>query len=305
MKTCTKILMSAVMSVSIGAAAFAQSSTGGAAAGSSASGNQNQTGGSAPAAGGTGLTTPSDSSTGSAGTGTSSSGASSAGASSAGASSSGAAGATGTDALGSQSSDTSHTMQGGAMGAADAQISAQLDKIASMPDKAGDALFVMDVAKDNMFEVAFAQLAQQKSQDDKIKDLAKMIEKDHTEANDQLKPIAQKMGLELPSSLPSDKQKMLSVFQSMSAQDFDTCYLLDNKASHAKDITSFTDHQKSVKDEDLRKYVTTVLPKLQQHGMHVSMLASEKGYPSPMGMGGRGGMGHGGMDHSGSDNNAK
>lgn len=294
MKMCTKILMSAVMSVSIGAAAFAQSSSG-ASAGSSASGNQNQTGGSAPAAGGTGLTTPSDRSN--QADATNSTGAGASGSSAAGST---AAGTTGSDALGSQTADTSRTMHAG--GDADAMIGQQLDKIASMPDKAGDALFVLDAAKDNLFEVAFAKLAQQKSQDDKIKDLAQMIEKDHTEANEQLKPIAEKMGLQLPSSLPGDKQKMLNVFQAMDAKDFDTCYLLDNKAGHAKDITSFTDHQKSVKDEDLRKYISAVLPKLQQHGMHVTMLASEKGFAAPMG--GRGhGMDHG-MDH-GSDNNAK
>lgn len=267
---CNRMLLAAVMGMSLSAGAFAQSNSSGGAAGSSGTGNQNQTGGSAPAAGGTGLTTPSDADRATAGASGSSS-------------SSATGSATSGDTAGNLATSTERSVQRGAIGGdADAQLSAQMDKLASMPDKAADGLFVLDNAKGNLFEIEFARLAQSKSQDEQIKQLAQMIEKDHTQANDQLKTIAQKMGLELPTSLPTDKQKMLQVLSAMNPQDFDTCYLLDNKMAHAKDITSFADHAKSVKDEDLRKYITAVLPRLQQHGQHVQQLASAKGYPTPI-----------------------
>jgi putative membrane protein len=204
-----------------------------------------------------------------------------------------------TDGMGNTANTQNRDMQRGQMGGADADraMMAQLDKIASMPDKAPDALFALGAAAGNLWEVEFSRLAQSKAQDQKVKDLARKIEQDHGQANQRLQPIAQKMGLELPRSLPTDKQKKLSIYQAMSPQDFETCYLLENKAGHAKSITSYTDHQKSVKDEELRRYVTESLPKLQQHGMHIQEVAAAKGFGSPIlggNMGGASGThGHG------------
>ena len=300
MTKCTKILMSAVMGISLTSAAWAQSSSGsGSTGGSTGTGSVGgSSGAGSTGAGSTGAGSSAGSSSTGGATGASGSSSSTGGAS--GADTSTSTGSSSTDAMGSQSSSQSRDMQRGAMGSdADQKMSAQLDKIASMPDKAADALFVLDAAKGNLFEVEFARLAGQKAQDPQVKELAQMIQKDHQQANEQLKPIAQKMQLELPTSLPSDKQKMLSVYQAMSVQDFETCFILENKAAHAKQITSFADHQKSVKDEGLRGYVSATLPKLQQHGQHVQQVAASKGFTGEMALNGTSGGAASGSMQSG------
>lgn len=160
---------------------------------------------------------------------------------------------------------------------ADAQIAAALMKIKADPKTAGDKLFVLDNACGNMFESAFSKLVASKVTDQKLKDLATMIDKDHTMANDKLKPIAKKLGLDLPTGLPSEKQGKLDVMAGLPAEELGKMYLMMQRSIHAKDVTTFADHEKAVKDDELKAYISETLPKLKEHGAHINMVADDMG----------------------------
>src|SRR5687768_5814025 len=75
----------------------------------------------------------------------------------------------------------------------DQQIEQQLQKIQQQKDNlAGDRLFVLNAAVGNQFEMALAQMAQQKAQDQAVKQLAQRIMQDHQQAAQQLQQVAQK-----------------------------------------------------------------------------------------------------------------
>lgn len=177
----------------------------------------------------------------------------------------------------SASTDADKTGSGASgMGQADMQMASALRQIAQQPETAADKLFVLDAAGMDMFEVAFAQLAEQKAQDPQVKALARMIIQDHQQSAQQLMQWGQQQNLSLPTGLPAAKQMKLAVYRAMPTEQFETCYVVENKASHAKAITSYRDHAKTVKDEGLRQYVTASLPKLEAHGQHIMQVASAK-----------------------------
>jgi len=129
----------------------------------------------------------------------------------------------------------------------------------------------------NQWETEFARVVQQRAQDQQVKQLAQHIIDDHQQANQQLQRIAQSMQLQLPTSLPSEKQAKLAIFQQMPADKLEKCFIVDNKADHAKDVTSYADHQQTVQNAELKQYITQTLPKLQQHTQMVLQCAQAKG----------------------------
>lgn len=185
---------------------------------------------------------------------------------------------------------------GSAMGgaAADAKAAQNIRSLANDP-MASDKLFAMMAASGNLWEVQFNQLVAERAQTKEIKDHARMIAQDHQQANQRLEAIAQKNNVMLPTSLSAEKQAKLEVFRAMPVDKLETCWLTEMRAGHAKDITSYADHTKTVQNEDLRTYVSETLPKLRQHGAEVNRIAATKG----LGTGAAGGA----MDQSGTPGN--
>lgn len=143
-------------------------------------------------------------------------------------------------------------------------------------DKA-DRKFMEDAAAGGMFEVEAGKLAQSKGQSDGVKSYGSMLEKDHSAANDELKALAGKKGVTLPTALPKDQQKQLDKLAK--AKDFDKDFVKDvGLHDHKKDISKFEKASKSAKDADVKAFAAKTLPTLQQH--HQQAEALEKAVKS-------------------------
>jgi len=132
-----------------------------------------------------------------------------------------------------------------------------------------DKHFMKSVAGGNMFEIQLSQLAQQKSQDEKVKQFAQKMVQDHTKAGEELKQLAQSKGVQLPQQLPEMKQEELQIFQTLSGAEFDQAYKSCMKVGHAKNVAAFEEKSKHAKDAELKAWTAKTLPTLQQHKQHV------------------------------------
>lgn len=149
-------------------------------------------------------------------------------------------------------------------------------KLANDP-MASDKLFAMMAAAGNQWEIAFNNMVAERATTQEIKDHARMIAQDHQQAQQRLEAMAQKLDVTLPASLPPEKQAKLDVFRAMPVDKLETCWITEMRAGHAKDITSYADHTKTLQNEDLRTYASETLPKLRQHGSEVNRIAATKG----------------------------
>jgi len=62
---------------------------------------------------------------------------------------------------------------------------------------------------------------------------------DHTRMGDQLKPIAQQIGVKIPDG-PSKKDKaIIAKLQALNGDDFDKAYMKDMVKDHKGDLTDF------------------------------------------------------------------
>ena len=127
-----------------------------------------------------------------------------------------------------------------------------------------DREFIEKAAAGGMMEVEVGRLAESKAQNADVKAFGSTLVKDHSAANDELKSIAQKKGVQVPSALPKKEQKELDKLSK--SKDFDKDFIKHVGVSdHKKDIKDFQKEAKNGKDPDVKGFASKTLPTLQSH----------------------------------------
>ena len=153
------------------------------------------------------------------------------------------------------------------------------DKVKAMQSPTDSKGFAIKAAEGGMLEVKLSQLAQQKAQSQQVKDLAKMLEQDHTQANNQLMALAKQKNIDLPSDLKGEAQETYEAFQKLEGSDFDNAYLLCNVKDHLKDIMMFQKEAQKGTDPEIKQWAAQTLPHLQKHAAHINTVAQASGLP--------------------------
>jgi putative membrane protein len=138
-----------------------------------------------------------------------------------------------------------------------------------------DQKFVEQAASAGLFEVQSAQLAMQKSQDPQVKAHAQHLLRDHQQANNQLRDIAQNQKLQMPTQMLPEQQKMLSELQSKQGKDFDQTFLSQQKQAHEQAIDLFQKEAKSGQNQALKQFASQTVPTLKMHQQMVSRPSSK------------------------------
>jgi len=128
-----------------------------------------------------------------------------------------------------------------------------------------DQEFMTRAAKGGMTEVQLAQMAQQKASSQEVKDYARKIEQDHTQANEKLKAIAQERQFQLPADAGPEHQGMASKLNNLSGEEFDRAYVKMMVQDHKKDIKEFERASNRTMDSNLKEFASGTLPKLKEH----------------------------------------
>lgn len=147
------------------------------------------------------------------------------------------------------------------------------DKPSAESDKPRDKdhAFIQTAGKSGLGEVKMAELAVEKGHSEEVKNLAAMLVKDHTQANQELGAIAKAKGIEIP--MPGEKEKeKLAVLSAKSGADFDKAFLAEMKECHKKGIHLYEETSSEAKDKDLKAYIDKTLPVLRTHAEQVKKL---------------------------------
>ena len=138
-----------------------------------------------------------------------------------------------------------------------------------------DAQFLVDASEINMKEIQLGQLAQQKAMMSDVKDLGKMMESEHTKAMNELKDLAEKKIISIPTSLTDEYQKEYNNFADKKAMDFDKDYCDAMVAGHKDAVNKFEKASTDATDPDIKAWAAATLPALRNHLDH-AMTCQEK-----------------------------
>jgi len=116
-----------------------------------------------------------------------------------------------------------------------------------------DKTFMRKAAKGGMMEVAMGNLAEQNGQSEDVKSFGKRMVTDHSKANDELKSIASKKGVQLPSKEPTTKWSSDKAYMDAMVKD------------HEKDLAEFQEEAKTGSDPDVKKFAEDTAKMVQEH----------------------------------------
>jgi len=132
-------------------------------------------------------------------------------------------------------------------------------------DMENDADFVAQTVAGNYAEIEFAQLAAQRSNNAEVKDLARMLVKDHTKVLDELKAFAQKKAITIPTEAEDADHRKIERFYDESGKDFNKKWTKEMIDKHEKSINKFEKRSEKTEDADLKTWIDNTLPHLRMH----------------------------------------
>ena len=128
-----------------------------------------------------------------------------------------------------------------------------------------DKKFIERTAAHGIFEVETAQLAQTKAATPEVKELAKTMEQHRSNSNGDLKTIAAKKNITLPTTLNKKQQKCYNKLAKKEGKKFDKSYAKTMAKFHKKEICKFKKEAKKTKDTDLKNFANGGIATLEQH----------------------------------------
>jgi putative membrane protein len=124
--------------------------------------------------------------------------------------------------------------------------------------------FMEQAAVGGIMEVEAGKVAQTQASSAAVKEFAALMVKDHTTANEELKGIAAKKSVTLPTSLPADKQQHLDAMKKMSGAEFDKHYIGMMVEDHGKTVSLFQAGSKN-SDQEASAFASKTLPIIEGH----------------------------------------
>ncbi len=126
------------------------------------------------------------------------------------------------------------------------------------------SVFIINAARGSMADVEIGKLAAQKSQNPQLKKFAQMMVEEHTKANAELKTLAGKKNVSLPTDLGTYKPSVESL-NAASGADFDKEYVDLMVRDHEASVAAFKRQAADGSDADLQAFAEKTLPTLQKH----------------------------------------
>lgn len=135
-----------------------------------------------------------------------------------------------------------------------------------------DSEFAVAAASTNMLEVSLGKLAQQKAIVQEVKDWGKMMEQEHTEAEQKLEAITVKNSIALPTMMSTEDRAIYDDVDDRKYLGFDKKYLRDLKELHERTVKRYAEAATKLTNPELLAYVTEMLPKLRAHESQTAIL---------------------------------
>ncbi len=142
-----------------------------------------------------------------------------------------------------------------------------------------DRMFVSKAMQGSMAEVQLAQLTLQKSSNDQVKQFAQRMIDDHTKLNEQMKPVAQQLGVTPPDQISKNDRKTMAKLQSLSGPAYDQAYIKDMVRDHKQDLSQFQAEASSGQDQTVKDAANQGSKVIVQHLQMAQQLAKDQNVP--------------------------
>jgi putative membrane protein len=126
--------------------------------------------------------------------------------------------------------------------------------------------FAVMAASSDLFETLSSEMEQQRGANAEVKNYAQHMIDEHSKTSNELKSLAARKNITLPTSpILMHQQKLELLNSSKDSRKFDERYMEEQVMAHEQAITVFEKAAKKEPDPDLRAYAARTLPALRMH----------------------------------------
>jgi putative membrane protein len=141
---------------------------------------------------------------------------------------------------------------------------------------ATDRVFVKSAMQGGLAEVQLGQLTLQKSNNDQVKQFAQRMIDDHTKLNEEMKPVAQQLGVDVPTQVSKKDSKVMNKLQGLSGPAYDQAYIKDMVKDHKDDLNEFQMEASSGQDQTVKDAAAQGSKVIAQHLQMAQQLAKNQ-----------------------------
>jgi len=128
-----------------------------------------------------------------------------------------------------------------------------------------DKQFMVMAARTDMIEAHEGQIAEQQASKEDVKDFAKTLVQDHTDAYMQLSVLAARTGVSIPKGINAAKDRSIEQLEHAKGDGFDRLFTRDEIADHKQALAAFKRESARGTDSDVKAYATSMIPVLEKH----------------------------------------
>lgn len=133
------------------------------------------------------------------------------------------------------------------------------------PVTSQDREFAKQATYSNLAEIAMGQLALTETEDESIRQFAQMMVTDHTEAQDELRYLAESYELELPDTLNNEQQAIYEQLEQLEGYAFDSAYIRSQVTAHQQAQQTFQKQIDQGENPNILDYASSILPHINTH----------------------------------------
>ena len=155
-------------------------------------------------------------------------------------------------------------------------MDAQMNGMAPGQASAMDKMFVRKALQGGMAEVQLGQLTLQKSSNDQVKQFAQRMIDDHTKLGDQMKPVAQQIGVPVPTQVSKKDKMTMTKLQALSGSAYDQAYIKDMVKDHKQDLNDFQAEASSGQDQTVKDAASQGSHVISEHLQMIQQIAKDQ-----------------------------
>jgi len=164
-----------------------------------------------------------------------------------------------TNSNGSTMGNATNTVSNTASSAANTVANTAASMTTPSPDD-----FMKNAADGGLAEVEMGKLAAKNAENPEVKKFGQMMVDDHTKANNELKALAAKKNVTLPTDMGSYKGDVDDMSK-LKGADFDKEYVDHMVDDHEDDVAAFEKQANNGTDPDVKAFAAKCLPVLKKH----------------------------------------
>ena len=123
-----------------------------------------------------------------------------------------------------------------------------------------DTLFPVAAAQSDLYEITSSELALERAVSEEVRTYAQTMIGHHTMTTKQLTPIAEELGLTLPTETTAAAKLDVAYLETLEGAAFDTAYMEQQMVSHQAAVAAFEIASKTAQNEALQAFAMENLP---------------------------------------------